>query len=459
MSKMRGILAGLAVIFSIGLGAGSLDVYATEVPDDVSEDDVVECMHSDTVIKNEKSAVSYEDGKYEDGYTGDLYCKECGILIANGQVIYAASRVAVSDVTYKGKTVKPAVTVFDSADNIIPSSDYKLVYSNNKKIGTATVEISLTGKYSGSLKGSFRINPKGTGIKKLTPRRRGFGIEWKVQKKEISGYQIQYSLKKDFSAAKIKTIKAGKSASYVKNLKAKKKYYVRIRTYKKVGKESYYSQWSESMSVKTCKYLIVIDPGHQRAQNSGQEPIGPGASTTKLKVAGGTRGVATGIYEYELTLQVAKRLEKVLHKRGYEVVLVRRTHDVNISNSERAKVANKLGADAFVRIHANGGGSASINGAQTICMTSHNPYNASLYKKSYRLSESILNAYVKKTGIRREYVSQVDNMSGINWSKVPVTIIEMGYMTNPEEDRKMASPSFQKKMAQGIANGLDRFFR
>ncbi len=204
--------------------------------------------------------------------------------------------------------------------------------------------------------------------------------------------------------------------------------------------------------------LIVIDAGHQAKGNSDKEPIGPGATEMKAKVASGTKGCVSGLYEYELTLMVSEKLAQELEDRGYTVLMVRTTHDVNISNAERAQVANEAGADAFIRIHANGSNDGNVSGVETLCQTASNPYNAAYYEDSKALSEQVLHGIVNATGAKKRRVVETDTMSGINWCQVPVTIVEMGFMTNEAEDSLMATEEYQTKIACGTADGIDAYF-
>lgn len=209
---------------------------------------------------------------------------------------------------------------------------------------------------------------------------------------------------------------------------------------------------------KIVKHIVAIDAGHQLHGNYEQEPIGQGSGETKAKVSSGTEGSFTKVPEYKINLEVALKLQSELENKGYEVVMIRSINDVNISNIERANIANESNAQILVRIHCNGSDDSSQKGALTMCPTSNNPYVSNLYIKSRELSEAILSSLCMETGAKRYNIIETDTMSGINWSKIPVTIIEMGFMTNKEEDYLLNSSDYQKKLVAGIANGIDSYF-
>ena len=206
-------------------------------------------------------------------------------------------------------------------------------------------------------------------------------------------------------------------------------------------------------------YTVCIDAGHQVKGISDLEPNGPGSTVMKAKLTSGTTGVATGLREYQLNLEVSLLLEQELLKRGYNVVMIRRDNDCPLSNAERAEVANNSGADIFVRIHANGADDPTINGMLCCAPTKNNPYlTAQNIAESIRLSNTVVEKFCAATGAKNRGLYSVDTMTGINWCKVPVTIVEMGFMSNPEEDQKMATQEYQLKMVKGIADGIDAYF-
>ena len=215
-----------------------------------------------------------------------------------------------------------------------------------------------------------------------------------------------------------------------------------------------------SSDAETDGHIIGIDPGDQSesVDMSAPEPNGPGSSEMKAKCTSGTQGTYSGVPEYQLNLEVSLQLKDELEQRGYQVVMTRTDNETAISNMERAQYAAAQGAEIYVRIHANGNDSHTASGALTMSPSQNNPYIPQLFEQSDRLSRCIIDSYCAATGFQNLGIQYTDTMTGINWSTVPVTILEMGFMTSQNDDLKMNDAEFQKTMVQGIANGIDSYF-
>lgn len=213
----------------------------------------------------------------------------------------------------------------------------------------------------------------------------------------------------------------------------------------------------ETASVENS-YVIMLDPGHQLKGDSATEPNGPDSTEMKARVSDGTTGITTGVAEYELTLKIGLMLRDELVSRGYTVLMTRETHDVNISNMERAQMANQADADITVRIHGNSYSDDSVYGAETLAPSTSNLYVGDIAEDSQKLSQAIIHAYCEATGMNNRGVKIDDTMTGINWCEMPVTIIELGFMSNPTDDTNMQDDAYQQKMVDGIADGIDVYF-
>ena len=233
------------------------------------------CSVCNTVLKEQTTipALGHDWGEWtvvkdatydEDGLERHV-CKRDGAHVEERTIPKKAktsitiASATIKNMTWTGKALKPAVKLTLSDGTVLKSGrDYTLKYANNKNVGTAKVIVTGINGFEGSKTFTFRINPKGTALSKLTAEKKGFTVKWNSQKKQTTGYEIQYSLKKNFKGAKTVTVK-GKAkdkkilSKKVVKLKAKKKYFVRVRTFKKIGKTKYVSAWSKVKTVTTKK--------------------------------------------------------------------------------------------------------------------------------------------------------------------------------------------------------------
>lgn len=175
-------------------------------------------------------------------------------LVYTAKMHYMSATIPVSGITYSGAAKKPAITVKDPAGKVVSSKYYTVTWKNNKNVGTASATITFKGKYTGTITKTFKIVPKITALSGVSALSKGFKASWKAQTSQATGYQVQYSTNKSFKSPVTKTVTSYKTKTLtVKKLTAKKKYYVRIRTYKTVSGQKYYSAWSTAKTVTTKK--------------------------------------------------------------------------------------------------------------------------------------------------------------------------------------------------------------
>ena len=204
--------------------------------------------------------------------------------------------------------------------------------------------------------------------------------------------------------------------------------------------------------------VVVVDPGHDARANLETEPIGPGSSTRKIKDGGGTRGVVTGLSEAAFNLAVGLRLRGLLERSGVDVVMTRtRTRGVSMGNVARARIANRAGADLFLRIHADGSTDRSIRGTHTLVPARRKGWTDDIYGRSKRAGRIVQNALVDRLGSIDRGVHERSDITGFNWSNVPAILVEVGFMSNPAEDRLLATSSYQRRAARGLCVGTLRY--
>ncbi|WP_142340402.1 MULTISPECIES: N-acetylmuramoyl-L-alanine amidase [Bacillus cereus group] len=208
---------------------------------------------------------------------------------------------------------------------------------------------------------------------------------------------------------------------------------------------------------KQGKFLVVIDPGHQQKANLNLEPIGPGATTQKYKVTDGTTGVVTKKREAVLVLEMAFLLKEKLEAKGIQVLMTRISQDVDISNKERATFANNHKANLFLRLHADGSENPNQSGFAVLTPAEGSPYTKEIYAESLQISQTIVNKMRENQQVKVNGIKFRDDLSGFNWSKVPGVLLELGFMSNHEEDKKLSDPQYVNSLLQSVTDSVDAY--
>lgn len=203
-------------------------------------------------------------------------------------------------------------------------------------------------------------------------------------------------------------------------------------------------------------FVICIDPGHQKKGDSRGEPISPGSSNKKPRVSSGTAGIATKKAEHVVNLEASIILKKLLEDKGYKVIMTRETDDVNLSNIERAEIANNSNANLAIRIHCDSLNDSSKTGATVLIPSKGSQVTAGIYDNSKKYAE-ILSAELKSSNIKVTGVFERQDITGFNWSKVPVVILEMGFMSNWQEDRMLSDSAYQSKLMECVVRAVDNY--
>jgi N-acetylmuramoyl-L-alanine amidase len=206
--------------------------------------------------------------------------------------------------------------------------------------------------------------------------------------------------------------------------------------------------------------VVVIDPGHDLRANLQTEPIGPGSATRKIKDGGGTRGVGSGTTEAELNLAISLRVRTLLQRAGVRVVMTRtRTAGTSIGNVARAGIANRAGAALFLRIHADGAASPAARGTHTLHPALRPGWTDDIYADSRIAARTVQRELVRSLRSPDRGLQERADMTGFNWADVPAILVEVGFMTNPTEDRALATEAYRAKAARGICRGTLLYLR
>lgn len=220
-----------------------------------------------------------------------------------------------------------------------------------------------------------------------------------------------------------------------------------------VSSESDKEQQAETK--EAIKKVVVIDPGHGSKANLDKEPIYPGAEELKIKDGGGAEGINSKTPEYVVAYGIAEKLKELLENNGYTVVMTKNTAAENLGNIERAEIGNENNANLVIRIHADSADSSSAAGASML-VPANVGYSQDISEISGKYGQVVLQSLIDEVGMKNRGVVKRDDLTGFNWSKVPVILVEAGFLSNPNEDELLNSEEYQSKIAKGLFDGIDK---
>ncbi|ACA54114.1 N-acetylmuramoyl-L-alanine amidase [Clostridium botulinum] len=201
--------------------------------------------------------------------------------------------------------------------------------------------------------------------------------------------------------------------------------------------------------------IIVIDPGHANRSNLELERVSPDSDEKKIKDGGGADGVNSKTPEYLIAMDVASKLKETLQKEGYTVIMTKNKHSESLGNIERAEVGNKNNANLVIRIHADSADLEDAKGA-SILVPSKKGYASEINELSKKYGDILLREMVASANMNNRGVVEREDMTGFNWSKVPVVLVEMGFLSNAEEDKLLNNEEYRIKIVQGLTEGIKK---
>ncbi len=203
--------------------------------------------------------------------------------------------------------------------------------------------------------------------------------------------------------------------------------------------------------------IIGIDPGHQQKGNNHPELSSPTGGEKKSKVSSGTTGVHTGVPEYKVNLEIGMKLKDTLENLGAKVVMSRESNNVDISNMQRAELMNKYKVQLCIRLHCNGSPDKTVQGAMLLLPKGNDTKD--IQEESEIAGEIIFRNFLASTEAKDAGIQYREDLTGFNWSTVPVCLLEMGYMSNPDEDKLLSEELYQQKCVEGITEGVKEWYK